>query len=62
MHQPGLVLTDLHDHMAVHPKDALGMDEPLTPQGIAACVMFMVTGTRNLFIPRMMIVPKETGI
>ncbi len=60
--QPGLVLTDLHDHMPVHPKDALGMDAPLTPQDIADCVMFMLTRPRNVFIPRMMIVPKETAM
>lgn len=60
--QPGLVMTDLHDHMKVHPKDALGMDAPLTPQDVADCVMFMITRPRNVFIPRMMIVPKETAI
>jgi len=60
--QPGLVMTDLHDHMSVHPKDAIGMHEPLTPRDIAECVMFMVTRPRNVFIPRMMIVPKETAM
>ncbi len=60
--QPGLVMTDLHNHMDVHPKEASGMDTPLTPKDVAECVMFMLTSPPNVFIPRMMIVPKETAI
>ena len=41
--QPGLVMTDLHNHMEVHPKEASGMDTPLTPKDVAECVMFMLT-------------------
>ncbi len=40
--QPGLVLTDVHRHMERHPKEAPGIDEPLSPDDIARAVLFVL--------------------
>ena len=57
--EPGLVSTELQDHFEVHPKDALGMQQPLEPQDIARCVRFMLEQPPHVSIPRMMVLPSE---
>jgi NADP-dependent 3-hydroxy acid dehydrogenase YdfG len=55
--QPGLVLTELHRHMARHPKDALGIEQPLTPQDIARAVLFALEQPAHVQINSIQIVP-----
>jgi len=60
--EPGLVITDLHDHFDVHPKDASGLDEPLVPGDIARIVMEVVTQPEHVLIPKVMVLPKHGTI
>ncbi|MDP6351349.1 MAG: SDR family oxidoreductase [Alphaproteobacteria bacterium] len=55
--EPGLVLTELHEDFEVHPKDQLGIDEPLRPADVARAVMFQVSQPDHVLIPRLMILP-----
>ena len=60
--EPGLVMTDLHDHLDVHPKDASGLDEPLVPGDIARIVLEVVTQPEHVLIPKVMVLPKHGTI
>ena len=57
--EPGLVETELQDHFPVHPKDLLGIKEPLKPADIARCVRFLLEQPPHVRIPVMMILPGE---
>lgn len=56
--QPGLVLTGLHDHMERHPKDAFGIERPLSPDDIADAVVFLLKRPAHVQINSIQIVPK----
>ena len=60
--EPGLVNTELQDHFEVHPRDALGMEQPLEPADIARCVRFMLEQPTHVSIPRMMVLPSEQAM
>ena len=60
--EPGLVMTDLHDHFDVHPKDASGLDKPLVPDDIARIVLEVATQPAHVLIPKVMILPKHGAI
>ncbi len=57
--EPGLVATELQDHFEVHPRDLLGIEQPLQPADIARCVRFMLEQPSHVTIPRMMVLPSE---
>jgi len=57
--EPGVVLTELHDHFEVHPKDAMGIQQPLVPADIARCVRFILEQPPHVRIPVMMVLPGE---
>ena len=58
----GLVNTELQDHFDVHPRDMLGMQQPLEPEDIARCVRFMLEQPPHVSIPRMMVLPSEQAM
>lgn len=60
--QPGLVNTELQDHFEVHPRDMLGMEQPLEPEDIARCVRFMLEQPPHVSIPKMMVLPSEQAM
>ena len=60
--EPGLVMTDLHDHFDVHPKDASGLDKPLVPDDVARIVLEVATQPTHVLIPKVMILPKHGAI
>ncbi len=60
--EPGLVNTELQDHFEVHPREMLGMQQPLEPEDIARCVRFMLEQPPHVSIPRMMVLPSEQGM
>jgi NADP-dependent 3-hydroxy acid dehydrogenase YdfG len=60
--EPGLVNTELQDHFDVHPREALGMEQPLEPEDIARCVRFMLEQPPHVSIPRMMVLPSEQAM
>jgi len=60
--EPGLVLTELHDHWEVHPKDSFGIDKPLSVDDIVESVNYIMQQPPHVRIPRLMILPKEHNI
>jgi NADP-dependent 3-hydroxy acid dehydrogenase YdfG len=57
--EPGVVETELQDHFAVHPKQALGITAPLSPADIARAVRFILEQPAHVRIPVMMVLPGE---
>ena len=60
--EPGLVSTELQDHFEVHPRDMLGMQQPLEPEDIARVVRFMLEQPPHVSIPRIMVLPSEQAM
>ena len=60
--EPGLVLTELHNHWEVHPTDSFGIDEPLSVDNIVDSVNYIMRQPPHVRIPRLMILPKEHNI
>ena len=57
--QPGLVLTELHDHWDVHPVKSIGVPHPLQPEDVARCVRFILEQPAHVRIPKLLVVPGE---
>jgi NADP-dependent 3-hydroxy acid dehydrogenase YdfG len=57
--EPGLVTTELQDHFAVHPRDALGIERPLTPADVARAARYLLEQPDHVRIPVLMILPGE---
>ena len=60
--EPGLVRTGLHDRWEVHPSEAMGIREPLSPDDVARMVLFLVDQPSHVRIPRLMILPRDHEI
>lgn len=46
----------------MHPKDALGIKRPLSPEDVARCVRCILEQPPEVLIPRLMLLPAEHGI
>jgi NADP-dependent 3-hydroxy acid dehydrogenase YdfG len=57
--EPGVVNTELQNHFAVHPREALGITQALEPSDIARCVRFLLEQPAHVRIPIMMVLPGE---
>src|SRR5690606_12607297 len=57
--EPGVVLTELHHKIPVHPTKAMGITKPLQPEDIAACIRFILERPRHIRIPVLMALPGE---
>ncbi|MDX9976090.1 MAG: SDR family oxidoreductase [FCB group bacterium] len=57
--EPGLVMTELHDHWETPPAEALNIPKPLQPQDVARAVRFILEQPRTVRIPRLMITPAD---
>ncbi|KAG4080509.1 hypothetical protein HA402_013967 [Bradysia odoriphaga] len=60
--EPGLVMTELHNQWEVHPKEAMGIQHPLSTGDIVATVKFIMSQPAHVRIPRLMILPKDHQI
>ena len=60
--EPGLVITELHDRFAVHPKDSLGIVDPLSPADVAKTIRYVLEQPAHVSIPRLMVVPSHQNI
>jgi NADP-dependent 3-hydroxy acid dehydrogenase YdfG len=60
--EPGLVMTELHNDWKVHPKESMGVHEPLTVENIVETVRFIINQPDHVRIPRLMILPKDHNI
>lgn len=57
--EPGVVLTELHNHWEVHPTQSMNISQPLQPDDVARCVRFILEQPEHVRIPRLMILPGE---
>lgn len=57
--EPGVVESELQNHFPVHPKQALGITQPLTAADIARAVLFILEQPPHVRIPIMMVLPGE---
>jgi len=60
--EPGLVMTELHKNWAVHPKESMGIHEPLNTGDIICIVKFIMDQPANVRIPKIMILPRDHKI
>ena len=60
--EPGLVMTELHRDYKVHPKDSMGIHNPLTVDNIVEAVRFIMNQPEHVRIPKLMILPKDHNI
>lgn len=60
--EPGVTRTELQDHFPVHPRDALGITQPLEAADVARCIRFILEQPSHVRIPIMMILPGEQSM
>jgi NADP-dependent 3-hydroxy acid dehydrogenase YdfG len=60
--EPGLVMTELHNDWAVHPKDSMSIENPLSVDDIVEAVRYIIGQPDHVRIPRLMILPKGHSI
>lgn len=60
--EPGVVDTELQNHFPNHPRDVLGISQPLSPADVARCVRFILEQPAHVRIPVMMILPGEQAM
>lgn len=60
--EPGLVMTELHKDWETHPKESMGIHEPLTVDDIVDTVRFIINQPEHVRIPKLMILPKDHNI
>lgn len=60
--EPGLVMTELHNNWAVHPKESMGIHHPLTVDDIVDTVKFIMQQPEHVRIPKLMILPRDHQI
>ena len=59
---PGLVMTELHRHMPVHPAETLNIRNPLQPEDIARNVRYVLEQPEHIRIANMMILPEDSSL
>lgn len=60
--EPGLVMTELHQAWEVHPRESMGIKEPLRVEDIVETVRFIMNQPAHVRIPRLMILPGDHNI
>ncbi len=60
--EPGLVLSELHEHYDVHPVESMQIRNPLMPEDVARCVRFVLEQPAHVRIPRLMVLPAENRV
>lgn len=59
---PGLVMTELHNHMPVHPSKSFNIQKPLQPEDIARSVRYVLEQPEHVRIASMMILPEDSPL
>lgn len=57
--EPGLAVTDLHRHQAVHPAVEQGFQHPLMPEDVARGVRFILEQPAHVAVPRLLMLGTE---
>ena len=60
--EPGLVLTELHKDLKIHPKESMNIHEPLSVDDIVDIVRFIINQPDHVRIPRLMVLPNDHNI
>jgi NADP-dependent 3-hydroxy acid dehydrogenase YdfG len=60
--EPGLVMTGLHRHLPVHPREAFNIQQPLVPEDIARVLRFVLEQPDHVLIPRVMVLPNDQDL
>lgn len=60
--EPGLVMTELHRHWPVHPRESMNVPHPLRPEDVARTIAFVLSQPAHVRIPRLMILPGENAV
>jgi NADP-dependent 3-hydroxy acid dehydrogenase YdfG len=60
--EPGIVLTEFHDHWEVHPTKSMNVPNPLQPEDIARCIRFVLEQPEHVSVARMLVLPSEHKI
>lgn len=60
--EPGLVRTELHDHLETHPAEAFNVRHILTPNDIARVIRFMLEQPESVHLARVLAVPKDSPL
>ncbi|MBN1396797.1 MAG: SDR family oxidoreductase [Bacteroidetes bacterium] len=60
--EPGLVMTELHKDWKIHPKESMGIHEPLNVEDIVNTVKFIMNQPDRIRIPRLMILPRDHNV
>lgn len=60
--EPGLVVTELHKHLEIHPRESMSISEPLSVDNIVGAVRYIIEQPCNVRIPKLMILPKHQKI
>lgn len=59
---PGLVMTELHNHMPIHPSESFNIQKPLQPEDIARCVRYVLEQPEHVRIASMMVLPEDSPL
>jgi NADP-dependent 3-hydroxy acid dehydrogenase YdfG len=59
---PGLVMTELHNHMPVHPAESFNIQKPLQPEDIACNVRYVLEQPEHVRIASMMVLPEDSPL
>jgi NADP-dependent 3-hydroxy acid dehydrogenase YdfG len=57
--EPGLVITELHQELEVHPRESMNIAHPLQPEDVARYVRFILEQPSHIRIPRLMLLPSD---
>ncbi len=60
--QPGAVITGLQEGLGMDPKELYKIENPLKPEEVAYVIRFLLEQPDHIFIPRVMVLPKEQQI
>ncbi|MFQ5741452.1 MAG: SDR family oxidoreductase [Acidobacteriota bacterium] len=60
--EPGLVMTELHAHMAVHPAQSFEIREPLEPEDIARAVRYVLEQPDRVHISNLTVLPGQSPL
>ncbi len=59
---PGMVMTELHDHLPTHPAEQLGIRKPLQPEDVARSVRYVLEQPEHVHVGRLLVLPFESPV
>lgn len=59
---PGLVMSELHRDLEVHPSKSRNISRPLQPEDVAESILFVLQQPAHIAIPKMLILPQDHRI